>query len=327
MGLSSLPAAPGISYNRIVFLSSGTFTLPKSAFNKFDCVLVSGGGGGAGAFNNNPRKSFGGSGCAAYFHDIFCSNETTLTVTVGAGGTGGAAVTAGGLGNESTITGLTGNGVSTSLSSGNAKGGTVGSAGGLIGNISPQVARNFTNNGGNYAAKFTAAGWGFGVSAFSSGNREASGYAGGNLNIFGANAVGGVGTIINTYFNSTANNGSAFQRGGKGGPIPLLGSLLHAATGSDGTAGQSAGGVAQANSYFAGTGGGSQYGSSQAGFGGGGGAGGQSNNSSVASGNGGAGSANSGGGGGAGGQNQAGGSLLGVGANGGSGFVVIGYWG
>lgn len=321
MGQIVLPPVPGISYNRVVFLSSGTFTLPKSAFNKFDCVLVSGGGGGAGANNTNPRKSLGGSGCAAYFHDIFCTNETTLTVTVGAGGAGGAAATNGTPGTESTITGLAGNGVATSLSSGNAKQGVRSATSDSNGNISPQVGRNLTNNGGSYAAKGMAAGFGFGVTAFSSGFRNSSGYAGYNSNIFGSNLS------VGAYITGTVANSPNFQRGGTGGPVPLLGSLLHATAGGTGTTGQSAGGISTANSYFAGAGGGSQYGSSGAGFGGGGGAGGQSNNSSISSGSGGAGSVNSGGGGGAGGQNQAGGSLLGVGGNGGSGFVVIGYWG
>jgi hypothetical protein len=326
MGLSSLPAAAGLSYNRVVFLSSGTFTLPKTAFNKFDCVLVSGGGGGGGANNTTPRRSMGGSGAAAYFHDIFCSNETTLTVTVGAGGTGSAAGTQGGQGNESTVTGLAGNGASTSLSSGSASGGKIANGGGSQGIISPQVARNITNNGGTNPARSVAAGWGFGVSAFASGQRYNGGYPGVNLNIFGSTA-GGSGSTIRSYINGATTSADANQRGGTGGPIPLLGNLLHAAKGSDGSAGQTAGGLAVANTYFAGTGGGSEYGGVQTGLGGGGGAGGQSNNSGIASGNGGAGSANSGGGGGAGGQNQAGGSLLGTGANGGSGFVVIGYWG
>lgn len=314
MGQSVIPAPPSTSYIRQVFLSSGTFTLPKTAFNKFDAILVSGGGGGAKNVNGNWAN--GGSGTIAHFADVYCSNETTVTVTIGAGGAGQTSGTNNGAdGTASTITGIAGNGTATSISSGAALGGRTQSAGGTSA-LSPQVGFK-TRGDRNSRAKNMAQGFGIGMTSFASGSPNQ--FATGNQNIFGG------GTVMQVY---SCNNVTGYITGtGTGGPIPLLGSLLHANVGATGGTGTVAGGSSTANTYCAGSGGGGQYNTSSAGLGGGGGGGGLSTVGATIAGVGGAGAANSGGGGGGGGINTATNANAGNGGAGGSGFVVIGYWG
>ena len=318
MGILTVPPVAGLQYVRTVFLSSGTFTLPNSAFNKFDAVLVSGGGGG-GRGGSSAGGVFGGTGVAAYFKDVFCTNGTELTVTVGSGGAGSTTLmTKGSNGTASTITGIAGNGASTSISSGIALGGEPSNFGMAI-SVSPQVAFSFGNaeNRSN-RAKGSARGFGFGMSSFASGAISA-GYTS-QTNIFGSTSV------LSVY--SCNNVGGNFVSGGTGGPIPLLGSLLHASVGTSGTAGTTPGGSSTANTFFAGCGGGGNYiYTGTAGLGGGGGAGGGSNISGTTAGSGGNGSVNSGGGGGAGGTNGPNRNNNGNGGSGGSGFVIVGYWG
>lgn len=315
MGLSSLPVAPGITYRREVFLASTTFTLPATNIGKFDCVLVSGGGGGARQSASTGRSS-GGTGSASYFHDIVCTAGTTLTITVGAGGAGSVTIgTNGTSGTASTITGIAGNGTATSLSSGAA-------VGGASGNASP--VQNLGNTAGwrrsvgQGYAKGLQAGFGFGMVGLASGNNNTGGTS--NQTIFGGNSAKY--RLVPSVGSTSDFHGSA------GGPIPLLGTMLHATAGASGAASaQQAGGTSTANTYFAGAGGGGTYNyPASAGVGGGGGGGGATNGAVVA-GNGGAGSANSGGGGGGGGACNSPYANGGLGGAGGSGFVIIGYWG
>jgi hypothetical protein len=317
MGQIIIPPPPTTTYKRQVFLASGTFTLPKTAFNKFDAVLVSGGGGGARS-GTSVSGQFGGSGMVAFFQDVFCTNETTLTITVGAGGAAQTVLaTNGNNGNASTITGIAGNGVSTSISSGIATGGPRNNSS-TNPTLSPQVGFQLGQNNRQDRSRNMAFGFGMGMTSFQSGtNQNNATY---NRNIFGS---------ANTISPYTCNNISPdMLKGGSGGPVPLLGSLLHASVGTSGTAGTLAGGPSTANTFFAGTGGGGNgtY-AGGAGVGGGGGAGGASSVGGTISGSGGSGSANSGGGGGGSGRNSVTATNVGNGGSGGSGFVVIGYWG
>jgi hypothetical protein len=321
MGILTVPPVAGLQYVRTVFLSSGTFTLPTSAFNKFDCVLVSGGGGGARA-GGQYGGSGGGSGTVSYFHDIFCSNGTTLTVTVGSGGAGATSNTSNGAnGTASTITGLTGNGTSTSLSSGAATGGprrqTTQNA-----NLSPQLGFRVLSAGGSgygpSQAKGIAQGFGLGLFSLSSGQRTDTMTE--NTSVFGGYSHQDKGISGGSF---------VFNTGALGGPVPLIGSLLHASVGANGATGVAAGGSSNANTFFAGSGGGSYTNmAGSAGFGGAGGGGGGSNTGGTAGGAGGNASVNSGAGGGGGGNNTAAPyTNTGNGGNGGSGFVIVGYWG
>jgi hypothetical protein len=76
-GTSSSITADGIAYTLLTFTASGTLTVTKSGL--FDVLCIGGGGGGV----NNTLFGAGGAGgfqTATFFVD------TTLTVTVGAGG-------------------------------------------------------------------------------------------------------------------------------------------------------------------------------------------------------------------------------------------------
>jgi len=318
MGQVTIPAPAGLQYNRQVFLSSGTFTLPETAFNKFDCVLV--GGGGGGCRPTTGQRGNGGGGVFAYFSDVYCTNGTTLTITIGAGGAGSTvAGYSGAQGTASTITNILGNGVSTSLSSGQgsegfAKGTATNQYAGPIANISSNVVSNepFTNqmNSGNQRAGYGPGSFAAGstpISNGSSGAQIGSGY----LRQF---------ITSNPYYQYRAT----FQKGSA--IYPLLGDMLHATAGATGQTVTGAGAISNPNTFFAGAGGGVASSSSSTGSGGGGGAGGYSNSATL-SGNGGNGSANSGGGGGSSGFNTSVGANTGSGGNGGSGFVIIGYWG
>lgn len=316
MGQTVLPPVPGLSYRREVFLSSTTFTLPMSNIGKFDCVLVSGGSGG-GTAGTSTGRSFGGTGSASYFHDIVCNPGTTLTITIGAGGTGTVTLNVnGGNGTATTITGITGNGAATTLSSGAA-------VGGAAGNNKPE--QNLGNTSGwtraiGYGRPIgMSAGFGFGMVGLASGQRDARGDL--NQNIFG-------GTNVKEILTGSGQPIRSFS-GSTGGPIPLLGSMLHANVGTSGAASAlMSGGTSTANTYFAGSGGGSYYTTVSAGVGGGGGGGAPTNSGAGGSGGlGGNGAANSGGGGGGGGVRQSLYSSSGLGGNGGSGFAIIGYWG
>ena len=284
-----------------------------SAQGKFDAVLVSGGGGGGRGSN----QANGGAGLAAYFKDILCTNGTILTITIGAGGTGATtAATRGSSGTATTITGIAGNGVSTSISSGAAGGGAFeqNRAGQTL---SPQAAfRSVFSNGNNATPDNISGGFGFGVISLASGVKQSRN----NSTIFGASTLTSR-TNAGAYFNAWA--------GGTGGPVPLLGTMLHAAVGTNGTASMGAGGTSTADTYFAGTGGSGNYNENppNPGLGGGGGGGGRSTTGATQAGAGGNASVNSGAGGGCGGVNTVTYSNSGNGGAGGSGFVIIGYWG
>lgn len=321
MGQTVLPPVAGLTYRREVFKASSTFTLPMSAQNKFDAVLVPGGGGGG----RNPnmatnRITTGGCGGMLYVKDVYCTNGTTLTITVGAGGapaTFAASGTDGSSGTASSITGIAGNGISTSITS------TVGPAG--RGRYAPTYQ---TYNGpiasvvltglyGRLGSKYIGANTGFGFGATS----KTTGHARyGNPSQFFQTKSG-------IYQSSVGNLTINQQSNSTGGPIPLLANYLHATAGATGTTGTSPGATSTANTFFAGAGGGGRGISSYAGIGGAGGAGGISTSAGTLSGNGGNGSANSGGGGGGAGKNNASNANQGDGGTGGSGFVIIGYWG
>lgn len=113
MGSNVYPAAAGgLSVKKVqTFTSSGTFTLP-SGYGASKPLIVDliisggGGGGGGGASNIAASNGFGGggggSGCVAFFNDIALT--ANATITIGAGGSGGAA----GATNNSTSAGGTG---------------------------------------------------------------------------------------------------------------------------------------------------------------------------------------------------------------------------
>ena len=319
MGQSVLPPTPGLSYKREYFAASSTFTLPMTAQNKFDAILVSGGGGGGRSINtSNSFFSMGGGGGILYVTEVYCLNGTTLTITVGGGGAGAPApgsTSYAAAGTASSISGITGNGVSTTISSPAGFGGRslnkdYNSV--YAGNNSNVVSWRFGSTANN-SDKFSNAGSGFGSFQRAMG----TGKYGESRNIF--QTKNGVYSGGNRPINDTTYI--------TGGPIPLLGNYLHSSVGGTGTAGTVAGSGSTANSFFGGMGGTNSNNYQTVGVGGGGGSGGRSTTGGTLGGTGGNGSTNSGGGGGAGGKNTATISNTGAGGNGGSGFIIIGYWG
>ena len=312
------------NYTVLYYPASSTFTLPLTGINQFDCVLVSGGGGG-GRSGGVDIYATGGGGFTSvtYFQNVYCTNGTLLTITVGAGGTGATvASNNGGNGNASTITGIAGNGVSTSLTSGTASGGF----------------NNWGGGSGNFAQASTGSLNGFILTANQIYNQSR------NANAFGtgmgSTALGAApvttsnidgSPLFTSGVSSTASSVTIPLASGAGGTVaPLLGAYLHSPAGSTGGTGTSTGGISTANTFFAGSGGnggGATQSIGGTGKGGGGGGGGTSGTGGTLGGVGGAGSANSGGGGGGGGNNTVTSTNSGNGGNGGSGFVIIGYWG
>jgi hypothetical protein len=322
MGLVSLPPVPGLTYKREYFASSSTFTLPMSAQNKFDAILVSGGGGGGRSpFNGANYVCYGGGGAFVYMKDVFCTNGTTLTVTIGAGGAGAiqsSAQTNGADGNVSTISGIVGNGVSTSISSPIAALGFGANSDQATtsyrGNVSPQTSSRMVGNSYNTDRNGAI---GVGVGNFSKGS--------GNTRLGVPRTVFQSANSI--YQSSIGSQSFNDASGNTGGPIPLLANYLHSAVGGTGTTGTSGGATGTANTFFAGGGGGGRSTGINQGVGGGGGCGGLSTTGGTLGGTGGNGAANSGGGGGGGGKNTVTGTNTGSGGAGGSGFIIIGYWG
>jgi hypothetical protein len=140
------PAYGAGFFNREIFTSSGTWTKPAGVTTAY--IEVQGAGGG-GSYNNN---SSGGAGAGGYCNEIIdVSAETSVTVTVGSGGSGGTTAKDGGLSSFGSF--CTGNG-----GSGGASGEVTGSAGGTAtgGDI------NITGQSGEHGVAATLDRGGFG---------------------------------------------------------------------------------------------------------------------------------------------------------------------
>ena len=231
-----------------VFTSSGTYAVPAWARRLRITGIGGGGGGGGGNSGTNAANRQGGAGGGAggrALEDFDVAElGSSLTVTVGAGGSAGASVlngaaTAGGAGGDTTI----------------ADGGTVvllagGGGGGLLGG---------NGGGGGLGQTAANAGGGAGVSG--------TGTAGSETTRPDSGGAGGGGAGLNTA-GTSANGG----RGGYG--FMIGGTGYRAAFGAQGTSG-GAGSAGSAKAWMrgcgAGGGGGSSTASANAGAGGDGG--------------------------------------------------------
>ena len=84
-----------LNKNAAVFTASGTFVVPTGVTNMWTYMFGGGGGGGAGsqgpsAASTQSLGGAGGAGSVALYQPFSVSPGNTITVTVGAGGTGGA---------------------------------------------------------------------------------------------------------------------------------------------------------------------------------------------------------------------------------------------
>jgi len=231
------------------FLSSGSFTPAKAL--SCDILQVAGGGGGAGTDGGG-----GGAGGLLAFTSQSLTANTSLTATIGAGGTAGVVYAAGTSGSNSQFASLTA------------------SVGGGRGGSGSTPIAGATGGSGGGGAGGTGSGAGAGGSATSGqGNAggsgslgsNGSGGGGGGAGSSGANAVsivagnGGAGT--NTYSSwlsavSLGVSGYIAGGGGGGGNSGTAGSAGSGGAGAGGVGGTSnPGGNATANTGSGGGGG------------------------------------------------------------------------
>lgn len=321
-GTTWASTAPSGSANFQEFTCSGTYTKPSGA----NFVLVEAWGGGGGG-SSGPRSSClrpggGGGGGGSYTQRLFKAAcvGATVTVTIGAGGSGGASRTTdnqnglqGSVGGDTTfgslLTAYGGGGApAVSLGLSNAGGGAGVLSAGSSGSVTPgaPVSRTSTYNivygqfGGGFGCGSTncggqPSGWGGGSGGRGSGNccaviRAAtpggSSFQGGP----GGGGGGGRGNLSKAYYDAAAGGGITGSIGG--GAAGGAGGCCNGVAGTAGSGRQGGGG-----------GGGGKYGA-----GGAGGAGGQP--------------AGGGGGGGA----SYNGFNSGAGGNGGKGLVRVYTW-
>lgn len=215
---ASVPVYLSDIYCVAAFKTVGTYsiTIPSTA-NSIDYVVVAGGGGGA--------SGGGGAGGLLQGSNYSVSPNSSLTVTVGGGGSGGVgsggAGTNGGdsvLGSLRAIGGGAGNSGNRSVSSGGSGGGSsydcTGSAGpcGLAG--SGTVGQG--NNGGYSTYNSYGAGGG-GGGAGGAGYNTTRNYIGGN------GGIGATSSLINAFGTATGigqlSSGNYYLAGGGGGGI------------------------------------------------------------------------------------------------------------
>ena len=203
----------GQSYKYHTFTSSGTLTVTTAGFA--DIVVV--GGGGAGGSRPNGYTGGGGAGGALVITDAYLP-VGTLTVTVGAGGTGngadrGLAGYTSRLGQFYAVGGGGGGGESS-----RASGGSGGSGGGGQGSTAELGVGGFGvvglgNNGG--ASTGTTSGGSGGGAGAAGGTGGAAGGAGITTSIAGTTPSGAY--VAGTYAFSGGGGGSPSGAGGLGG--------------------------------------------------------------------------------------------------------------
>ena len=221
--------------NSQIFTSSGTWTKPSGVTFVEVVVLGAGGGGGSGRKNTLSQNTCGGagSGGGAVSRAIFKASSlgATETVTVGTGGTGGAAVTVNGVGNDGTDGGAssfgtwltaggggkgTGGPTGDSDASGGGGGGVISSAVGSTGG-SPQAGTADAISGqgpsGSNSVSFNSE-VGGGSGGYSLHNDNGSD---GGSSIFASGGGGGGAGIPNTDVVKTGGAGGDVQSYTEGG--------------------------------------------------------------------------------------------------------------
>jgi len=269
--------AAGGSFDVQTFTSSGTWTKPSGATMVMVEVIGGGGGGASGrkGASGTDRRAGGGGGCSGVTYNIFAASQlsSTETVTIGAGGTGGASVTT----NSTNGNGSTDGG--TSIFGSTALATCVGGKG---------ISTYYSAGGGSAAFSstpgYTWGQWGaVGGNGSSSTNgasgvKTGSGGAGGRIDTGDTEYSGGDGGAPNVDYINYNMTGIIALSGGSGGAVGVNGSNATAGSGGGG------GGGGANHTGDAGSGG---NGASPGGGGGGGGATTDSAGNSGAGGNGG----------------------------------------
>jgi hypothetical protein len=320
MPLLTLPPTPSRTFNVQSFDSTSTFTVPSSSTGFIDIIMCAGGGGAGKSNNTNCSGGAGAGGQIVFLQNVAVPLGQVITITIGAGGAGAtSAGSAGTNGSDTTVTNLGALTFATSLTaSGGARGVTNTDTEGIVNFTVYGQYPNSTNYWGpnsQMGATMTS------INAWST--------------YFNSQHVGSNGQSTPNWWQSTAPlvGPSTVQLYGNGNPgfYGFLPKAYQTKQGSAGVSASTTGGASTASTtLFAGRGAtGGHGGASNGGTGlyGGGGGGGGSNSGPTLAGAGGNGGANSGGGGGSGGGNSVTAGNSGNGGTGGSGFVVIGYWG
>jgi hypothetical protein len=261
---------PGIASSVITYITAtgaNSYTIPAGC-STLDVTIVGGGaGGGSGAYAASGNVGGGsGGGAGGYSRQIFQASALTspVTVTVGAGGTGGVAVTTPSAGNAATnnagstlfggymwahggAVGGAGN-----ATNGSAVGGGAGGAGMIIGSAGGPTVTTAAIGGAGVASTTSGGGAGGGVNtnaAFGGGGAAAP-FLGANGNSSSGGVVGG----------ASPTNGSAVIQaetapGGGGGAAALSGAAQQGANGQANTGSGGGGGGASQNGTTSGAGG------------------------------------------------------------------------
>jgi hypothetical protein len=229
-------------YTIHTFTGSATFT--PSFSGQVEVLVVAGGGSGGGSTGGG-----GGAGGLVYASSYGVSQNTGITVTVGAGGAGVSQTTVGNNGSNSVFGALTAIG---------------GGGGGMTNGSSGAIGRNGGSGGGG--AHYTSLNFGTpGTGILGQGNNGGNGSAG-DQSSFPGGGGGGAGVVGGDPTNSKSGNGgngltfsisgySTTYAGGGGGGSISNGGNGGVGGGAPGTSNGTAGGTATANTGGGGGGG------------------------------------------------------------------------
>lgn len=271
-GPVQLDALPQTS-NYVVFTSSGSWSIPSGVTTiKIRAIQGGGGGGGGGSTNSATTYQGGGTGGGAGVvvdQAVALSSDTSLTITVGAGGTGGSAGASGGngggfggAGGETTVVGAQ----STTVY---ADTGTTGNPNMQNRGIPSSANNTFNNPGGSYGGGpwYVSSQENYALAA-------GPGCGGGTSNyqeILGGGPSGAP-FICVVGAGAGANSNAAGTTGGNGGAAQQSGTAVVQQKGGSGQTATAAGGNGQTATQ-PGCGGGGGGGGANGGAGGAGGAG------------------------------------------------------
>lgn len=93
MGLQQIPAQAGLSYNVVSLTSSGSYTIPSNV-SMIDILMIGGGQGGwgftaAAVINNGNYGNSAAPGAVVYVKEYPVTSGASISYTIGAGGAGG----------------------------------------------------------------------------------------------------------------------------------------------------------------------------------------------------------------------------------------------
>jgi len=197
-------AAPS-AYNlkEVVFTSSNaTYAIP-SGVTGFWALVIGGGGGGGQTSTSTAANSAGGGGAGQCVEKFFTvSGDTTLNITVGAGGSGGNVGSIGGArGGNGSASSIVGNTSATTYA-------TAAGGGGGGGGLAANVSGNSGASGGGLGSSTSGTAGGGGGGMGSAGVDDPAGILGGNV---GSGSGGGTATTLGV---TGYEGGSATNRNG-----------------------------------------------------------------------------------------------------------------